>query len=65
MTAPPASTVTETKVVYLWAHDSPPRPTIKLQTSVSFVRRAMPTEDIEEAEKERRIVDVNKPEMQM
>jgi len=67
MTATSASTVTETKVVYVSAHDKPPRPTIKLENfeSLRLVPHAMPTKDIEGTEKRKRIVDVNKPEMQM
>ena len=67
MTATPASTVTETKVVYVSAHNRALRPKIKLETSESLrlVPHAMPTKDVEEAEKREHIVDVNKPEMQM
>ena len=67
MTAPPASTVRETKVVYVSAHDRALRPTIKLgiSESLKLVPHAMPTKDVEGAEKRNPIVDVNKPEMQM
>lgn len=63
----PASTVTETKVVYTTGHDRPTRPAIELETfeSLRLVPHAMPTTDLDGPEKRRHIVDVNKPEMQM
>lgn len=77
----PASTVTETKVVYASGHDRPTRPaTIELELeipqSTTLAPRTLPTGTVESAEKRekkfirgrsrgRQIVDVNKPEMQM
>ncbi|KAI4716197.1 hypothetical protein E4T48_07628 [Aureobasidium sp. EXF-10727] len=74
----PASTVTETATVYVSDDDGPRRPTIELSGTRSTTLRphVLPTEDPEDFEKRkerfirggsrgRRIVDVNKPEMQM
>lgn len=68
MTPTPASTVTETKVVYVSGHDRPPRPAAELEASelLRLVPHAIPTKNFDGADKKRRhIVDVNKPEMQM
>jgi hypothetical protein len=67
-TTTPASTVTETKVMYVSGQDRPPRPTVGLGVlqPLKLVPHVMPTGDGEGVEKKRRhIVDVNKPEMQM
>jgi hypothetical protein len=67
-TSTPTLTVTETKVVYISGHGRPPRPTAgpEVLQPLKLVPDAIPVGDIGGAEKRnRQIVDVNKPEIQM